>query len=93
MELGDPVRLYLEYNYSSPKYAQGDNANQFGKLGSITVYNAGIGYVYRTWTVDFRVNNVFDEQYAEFVTNNGFGAAYQPSPERNYFMTAAYRFE
>jgi iron complex outermembrane receptor protein len=92
-QVSDPVRLYLEYNYSSPKYAQGDNANQFGKLGSITVYNAGIGYLYRGWIVDFRVNNLFDEQYAEFVTNNGFGAAYQPSPERNYFMTAGYRFE
>ena len=91
--LNDPVRLYLEYNYSSPKYAQGDNANQFGKLGSITVYNAGIGYAYRSWAVDFRVNNLFDEQYAEFVTNNGFGAAFQPSPERNYFLTAGYRFE
>lgn len=92
-QLSDAVRMFLEYNYSSPKYAQGDNANEFGKLGSITVYNAGIGYAYEAWQADFRVNNLFDEKYAEFVTNNGFGAAYQPSPERNYFLTATYRFE
>ncbi len=84
---------YLEYNYSAPKYAQGDNANEFGKLDSITVYNAGIGYQYQAWDVNFRVNNLADEEYAEFVTNNGFGAAYQPSPERNYILTAGYSFE
>ena len=84
---------FLEYNYSAPKYAQGDNANEFGKLGSITVYNAGIGYQYQSWDVNFRANNLADESYAEFVTNNGFGAAYQPSPERNYSLTASYRFD
>ena len=91
--INDQFVTYLEYNYSSPKYAQGDNANEFGKLGSITVYNAGIGYQYQSWDVNFRANNLADESYAEFVTNNGFGAAYQPSPERNYSLTASYRFD
>jgi iron complex outermembrane receptor protein len=91
--INDMVTTYLEYNYSSPRYAQGDNNNEFGKLGSITVYNAGIGYQHQAWDVNFRVNNLFDEEYAEFVTNNGFGAAYQPSPERNYTLTAGYSFE
>jgi len=87
------ARVYLVYDYSSPKYAQGDNANEFGKLGSITVINAGFGYRYKAWDIDLRINNLNDESYAEFVTNNGFGAAYQPSPERNFFITAGYRFE
>lgn len=91
--VNDYFSTYLEYNYSSPRYAQGDNANEFGKIGSITVYNAGIVYQYKAWDVNFRVNNLVDEEYAEFVTNNGFGAAYQPSPERNFMLTAGYRFE
>jgi len=91
--INDNFTAYLEYNYSAPKYAQGDNANEFGKLGSITVYNAGIGYQFMAWDVNFRINNLADEEYAEFVTNNGFGAAYQPSPERNFILAAAYRFE
>jgi iron complex outermembrane receptor protein len=88
--ISDQFSTYLEYHYSSPKYAQGDNANDFGKLGSITVYNAGIAYQYKVWDVNFRINNLADESYAEFVTNNG---AYYPSPERNYTLTATYRFE
>ena len=91
--INDSFSSYLEYNYSSPRYAQGDNANEFGKLGSITVFNAGISYQYMAWDVNFRVNNLADEEYAEFVTNNGFGAAYQPSPERNFILTAGYNFE
>ena len=91
--LDDFFSFYLEGNYRSGYYAQGDNANAFGKLDSITVYNAGVGYRYRALSVDFRINNLADESYAEFVTNNGFGAAYQPSPERNYTLTASYRFE
>ncbi len=91
--VSDPVSVYLEYNYSSARYAQGDNANQFGKIGSITVYNAGIAYQYQIWDLNLRVNNLFDESYAEFVTNNGFGAAYQPSPGRNFMLSASYSFE
>lgn len=91
--INDYYTTYLEYNYSSPRYAQGDNGNEFGKLDSITVINAGISYQYMAWDVNFRVNNLADEEYAEFVTNNGFGAAYQPSPERNFMLTAGYSFE
>ncbi len=93
--VNDYFTTYLEYNYSSPRYAQGDNANEFGKIGSITVYNAGIVYQYKAWDVDFRINNLADEEYAEFVTNNGspLGPAYQPSPERNFMLTAGYSFE
>ncbi|MDJ0777500.1 MAG: TonB-dependent receptor [Gammaproteobacteria bacterium] len=89
----DFVSLYLEGNYRSDFYAQGDNANQFGKIDSIKVYNAGVAYAHKALEIDFRINNLADESYAEFVTNNGFGAAYQPSPERNFFINAGYRFD
>ncbi len=88
--INDKISTYLEYNYSSPKYAQGDNTNDFGKLGSITVYNAGIAYQFKVWDVNFRINNLTDEKYAETINNFG---AYFPSPERNYMLTAGYSFE
>ena len=88
--INDYLSTYLEAHYSSPRYAQGDNNNEFGKLDSITVINAGIGYQYQAWDVNFRINNLADEKYAEFVNNSG---AYQPSPERNFTLTAGYKFE
>jgi iron complex outermembrane receptor protein len=90
--INDYYTTYLEANYSSSKYAQGDNGNSFGKLGSITVINAGIGYQYKAWDVNFRINNLNDEEYVEFVANSGL-AGFQPSPERNFMLTAGYSFE
>ncbi len=87
------VATYLEVNYTGPMYAQGDNANQSGKIASVTVINAGIGYQYKAWDLSFRINNLADEEYADFITDFGFGSAYQPSPERNFTLTAGYRFE
>jgi iron complex outermembrane receptor protein len=92
-QINDNLTSYLEVSYTGPKYAQGDNANEFGKLDSITVINTGVGYQLMAWKLHFRINNLADEKYAEFITNNGFGAAFQPSPERNYWLTASYRFD
>ncbi len=89
-QLNDATSLYLEYNYTSPRYAQGDNANELDKLDSIQVYNAGAGYRYGGWDLSARINNLADERYAEFI--NSFGAVF-PSPGRNYMLTAGYRFE
>ena len=88
--VSDYVTTYLEVNYSSPRYAQGDNANEFGKLDSIKVYNAGASYRHKTWEMGIRINNLTDEDYAEFVTNAG---AYYPSPERNFMISVGYGFE
>lgn len=90
LNINDYVTTYLEVNYASGKFAQGDNANEFDELDSITVYNAGLGYMYKSWGVDFRINNLADESYAESINNFG---AYFPSPERNYMITASYSFE
>ncbi|MCP4878016.1 MAG: TonB-dependent receptor [Gammaproteobacteria bacterium] len=87
------IVTYLEVNYTSPMHAQGDNANQSDKIDSVTVINAGVGYQNKAWDVSFRINNLADEEYADFITNFGFGAAYQPSPERNFMLTAGYSFE
>jgi iron complex outermembrane receptor protein len=89
----DNLGSYFEVHYTGEKYAQGDNDNAFGKLDSITVMNVGVGFQQLNWDIQFRINNLADKKYAEFVTNNGFGAAYQPSPERNYMLKADYQFE
>lgn len=84
---------YLEVNYTSPMYAQGDNLNQSGKIDSVTVINAGVSYQYKAWDLGLRINNLADEKYADFITDFGFGSAYQPSPGRNFSLTAGYSFE
>lgn len=87
------ISSYLEVHHKGEHYAQGDNANAFDKVASINVINAGIKLNYDNLDISFRVNNLGDKKYAEFITNNGFGAAFQPSPERNYLLSVNYRFE
>ncbi len=91
-QVDQKLTTYLEANYTGQRYAQGDNGNNFGKQDSIKVFNAGMNYKQKAWGIQARVNNLTDEKYAEFITNNGFGAAFQPSPERNYMLTASYQF-
>lgn len=85
-------KSYLELHHSGEKYAQGDNGNQFAKLKPINTINLGSNYVLEDWNIHFKIQNLTNKKYAEFVTNNGFGAAFQPSPDRNFQLTATYNF-
>ena len=81
---------YLEVHYTGEKFAQGDNANVNSKLESFTILNAGISYQKKNWDINFRINNLSDEKYAEFISSFG---AYFPNPERNFMLTTSYQFQ
>ena len=38
-----------------------------------------------------KINNLLDREYSEYVVDN-FVRAYQPSPERNFLLTASVKF-
>jgi iron complex outermembrane receptor protein len=81
-----------ELQMVSSKYAQGDNLNIKEKAPGYGILNLSVRYQVKQWELAFRMNNVTDKQYAEFIAD-GFTRSYQPSPERNILMTASYRFE
>jgi iron complex outermembrane receptor protein len=85
--------VWLQARRKGGYYAQGDNANASGEIDGPTIVNLGLNYQHMQWTLNARINNLTDRNYAEFITNNGFGAAFQPSPDRNFMLTAGYRFE
>ncbi len=91
--IDDAWSAFIEWHYKSPRHIQGDNDNQFDKLDSITVVNAGFDYRYKAWNTNLRINNLADERYAEFVSTNGFSTGFQPSPERNAMLSVSYRIE
>ena len=91
-QINEKNSTYLEMNHTGERFAQGDNANAFSELNSITVFNAGYTFRPKNWDIHFRINNLTDKKYAEFITNNGFGAAFQSSPERNFSLSASYSF-
>lgn len=79
----------------------GDFSNQLGKLDSYTVVNANVSYSINRWYLAFRINNLLDKEYSEigsqFTDFSAFPAvsvleSFFPSPERNFWVTAKYKF-
>jgi len=79
----------------------GDFENDLGKLDAHQVVNVNLGYEVNNWTLGARINNLFDQQYSEsgsqFTDFSGFPTvvnleSFFPSPERNFWVSAMYRF-
>ncbi len=82
-----------EYQLLSNKYAVGDNLNKQRKASGYGVLNMNARYQNGNWEFTLQGNNLLGKEYAEFITDNGFGRGYQSSPERNVLATAGYRFQ
>jgi len=91
------VRPYESWDWQaelqmvSSKYAQGDNLNVKEKAPGYGILNISARYQVKQWDLTFRMNNVTDKEYAEFIAD-GFVRSYQPSPGRNVLMTIGHRF-
>lgn len=89
----DHVRYFVEVAYTGELYVPGDNDNLQGKQSSYSVVNANINYDRDIWRFSVRINNLLDKEYSEStVTYPASPIYYYPSPERNFWLTAAYRF-
>lgn len=84
--------LFAELLAISDMYAQGDNLNALDKVAGYGLLNASIAYTTKTYDVSLRINNLLDKEYSDFITDNGFQRAFQPSPERNFLVTAGMKF-
>lgn len=77
--------LYLNSSYKGKSYLINDLSNSYAKAESFWVTNLKLGFKKNNWQVFFGVNNLFNEDYAEYRIVGTGGRALYPSPERNYF--------
>ena len=75
--------------YVGSHYLDGDNANAQSKVSGYTVLDMNLAYPYRNWRFNLKVNNITNRKY--FENANSFGSRY-PLPERNFLLTAAWKF-
>lgn len=87
------VKGYLEAVFTDEHYASGDNANVDDKVDSYTVVNANLSYQWDELEISARVNNLFDKEYSSSVFDFSGFFAYYPSPERNFWLTMAVKFD
>lgn len=70
----------------------GDFNQQLDQLNGYRVVNMNATYERNGWIVDFRMNNLLNEKYADFGARSGTNESIQPSPERNVSFNVRYRF-
>lgn len=88
-ELVSDLNVLLEGVYVGDKYKDDDKSNTLGKLDNYWLGNLAINYAQDSLSFNFRVDNVFDERYADSVNSYG---SYYPGSGREYKLTAAYQF-
>ena len=84
-------RYYLEWAYTGELYVSGDNDNLQARQSNYSVVNASINYDQKAWHLSARINNLMNKEYSEFSVTYP-PVYYYPSPERNFWLSAAYRF-
>ena len=89
----ESVTIYLDANYTGPRFRSGDDANQEGKLGSFTLVNANINWSWSDWELGFRVKNLTDREFSDLALTfaPGMNVTY-PQPDRTYSGSIRYRF-
>ena len=87
--VSDSMKAYAEVIYTGDQYKSGDSANSQDKHGSYSVMSVSADYNWQEWTYSVRINNLLDREYSESV--NSYGAI-NPSPERNFWLSAAVKF-
>lgn len=88
-------------NYHGSSYAYGDDNNEGERVDSYITVDAKISYDFKNGLKIYGgVNNIFNEEYNDYVYYNATYAAYYPgkypsyypAPERNYYVGVKYSF-
>ena len=87
--ISDSVNTNLGVIYIGSHYLDGDNANVQNKVSGYTVLDMNLAYAYMDWRINLKVNNITNREY--FENANSFGSRF-PLPERNFLLTAAWKF-
>ncbi|GAA4356459.1 TonB-dependent receptor [Kangiella marina] len=79
---------YLEVNYRSDRYQEGDVSNTQPKIASHTVLNSAINWSWEQLTLGIRVDNLLDKEYIDYAQFGG----YYPANGRYGYVKLSYRF-
>lgn len=89
----EKLLLNADMYYNSKAYASDDFANKFGKENSYVTFDTNIKYkVNDGLEIYGGIKNLFDKEYATFVTANEYGTSYGPADGRNYYAGFRYNF-
>lgn len=88
-KLDDYTNIAAEYIYVGEVYSISDWSNSLGKVSDYSLVNLSGSYTVDNVKLYAGVNNVFNEEYYEYVT---YGSSYYPAKERYYYVGINYKF-
>lgn len=84
--------IWLQEQYNSSEYANSDFNNSLSKSPSYFLTNAMLQYQHHQWIVSLSVNNIFNQQYNNYVTTYGDGNLYYyPAMGTNAILSIQYQ--
>jgi len=95
--LNENLTLKLDGQYIGERYYGGDFENDYSQMSSFTLFNLSSIYNKENYSINFKINNLFDKTYSEYGVV-GFAAGIHPqclgivcpsempSPERNLWL-------
>ena len=93
------LTLDLELNYLDKKYVSNDEENIEPQIPDYYIVNSYFSFVDKNYTLNFGVNNLFDEAAYDYAVSSTFHneAHYglsnvYPLPDRNLFFNFGYTF-
>lgn len=86
------IGVYYFGNYYSSTYAGNDYTNSKEKLDAYMVSDVKVDYDYKNFSVYFKINNLFNEQYNDYAFRTAFSESYYPAAERNFAAGLTFRY-
>jgi len=86
------VGVYYFGSYYSSTYAGNDYTNTKEKLDAYIVSDVKVDYEYKNFSVYFKINNVFNEQYYDYAYRTAYSESYYPAAERNFAAGLTFRY-
>jgi iron complex outermembrane receptor protein len=90
---GEHLELSLKGNYTGERRFISDFDNSHDKLDDYVLLSGKLAYLLEQGSIYVAVNNLLDEEYAEYGALNWLGEeGYYPSPMANFSVGAEFRF-
>ncbi len=95
-QINHNLSFYLQEQFNSTQYADSDLKNNAGKVAPYWLTNLAFNYQLKSWDIKFRINNLFNTYYYNYVTvfQNGstLEHSYYPANGINGMLTLGYTF-
>lgn len=92
-QLSELLSIYLDAQYTGPRYPSGDDANIGDQFGGYTLYNASLRLELDAFYAQLRLNNLSGKRYSAYSGGLAPFDYQYPAPEDTLQISVGFRFQ